>query len=274
MAGAPSAGTGGRRDGAPGAGGGPGWRRDGAAGVGARWASGRRRHGLAAGGSHRARRSGTAGASGGRLLVWSGRGWSGRGVDRGLGWRRGGQDGWRRRGRRGWRGRRPGGGRRDGPGGPVGSGTVQIRLLAGLAALDQAVRRLGRTPGWGRRGRSRLGRRRHGRRSGDGLVPGGSRRGRCRVARRRRRGARRLDRRDGTFGPRRGDRRCRWWGGLVDDRVAPQPFGVGLAPDAVGLGLHDARRVATHADAQRLAQVESLFVGEPEFSTEFVDPDL
>ncbi len=62
--------------------------------------------------------------------------------------------------------------------------------------------------------------------------------------------------------------------GLVDDRIAAETFGVGLAPDAIGLGVDDARRVAAHADAQRLAQVERLLVGEPELSTELVDPDL
>ncbi len=104
-------------------------------------------------------------------------------------------------------------------------------------------------PGAGRRGR--------GARAGPALVTRGRGRGGCSRLGCTRRGGR------GGLGL-----------GLVDDRIAAETFGVGLAPDAIGLGVDDARRVAAHADAQRLAQVERLLVGEPELSTELVDPDL
>ena len=53
-----------------------------------------------------------------------------------------------------------------------------------------------------------------------------------------------------------------------------QSVRVGLAPDPVGLGVLNGRRVALHPNAQRQAQVEGLFVGQPELTAEFVDADL
>ena len=62
--------------------------------------------------------------------------------------------------------------------------------------------------------------------------------------------------------------------GLGRGHLTTKALTVGLAPDAIGLGILDARRMALDADAERLAQVECLFVREPELSCQLVDPDL
>ena len=49
---------------------------------------------------------------------------------------------------------------------------------------------------------------------------------------------------------------------------------VSLATDAIGLRILDARGVALDADTELDAQVQRLFVGEPQFSGELVNPDL
>jgi hypothetical protein len=54
---------------------------------------------------------------------------------------------------------------------------------------------------------------------------------------------------------------------------SPQALGVGQAPDAVGLGVLDARRVALHSDAQTLAEIEGLLVLKAELSRQLVHPD-
>jgi len=59
-----------------------------------------------------------------------------------------------------------------------------------------------------------------------------------------------------------------WFFGLL---VADQPFSLGLAPDAVGLLLDHAGRMAFDVDAQRQGEVEALFVGEAELFGEFID---
>ena len=56
--------------------------------------------------------------------------------------------------------------------------------------------------------------------------------------------------------------------------LADQPFAFGLAADAVGLRLDDARGVALHPDPQRFAEVERLLVRQPELSGQLVDADL
>ncbi len=55
--------------------------------------------------------------------------------------------------------------------------------------------------------------------------------------------------------------------------VAAESLSVGLAPDAVGLRVLDARRVALDTDPERDAEVERLLVGEAELACELVDPD-
>jgi len=56
--------------------------------------------------------------------------------------------------------------------------------------------------------------------------------------------------------------------------LASQPLGVGLAADAIGLRVLDRGGVALHPDTQGYAEVQRLFVGEPELTGELVDPDL
>ena len=62
--------------------------------------------------------------------------------------------------------------------------------------------------------------------------------------------------------------------GLVDDRLATEPFGVGEAADAVGERVVDARRVALDADLQALGEIEHHLVLDAELSRQLVDPDL
>jgi hypothetical protein len=80
------------------------------------------------------------------------------------------------------------------------------------------------------------------------------------------------------------DRRCRlcrsrrFLGGRLLRRffrlgVALQALPLGLAPDAVSLGVLDARRVALDPDPERATQIERLLVGEPELSRQLIDPD-
>jgi len=64
--------------------------------------------------------------------------------------------------------------------------------------------------------------------------------------------------------------RCR----LLRLHGAAQAVAVGLAADAVGLGVLDGRGVALHADPELDAQVERFLVREPELSTELVYADL
>ena len=56
--------------------------------------------------------------------------------------------------------------------------------------------------------------------------------------------------------------------------VADQTLALGLAPNPITLGLHDAGRVAARVDAEQHAEVENLFVGEPELSGKFVDANV
>jgi hypothetical protein len=49
--------------------------------------------------------------------------------------------------------------------------------------------------------------------------------------------------------------------------VATEPVAVGLAADAVGLGVLDARRVTLGLNAKVPAEVEGLFVGEAELTS-------
>lgn len=64
--------------------------------------------------------------------------------------------------------------------------------------------------------------------------------------------------------------RSRLFGLLISD----QTLTLGLAADAVGLRLFDARRVGLDPDAEVESQVEGLFVGETELFGELVDADL
>ncbi len=56
--------------------------------------------------------------------------------------------------------------------------------------------------------------------------------------------------------------------------VADQPLALGLAPDAIGLGLDDAGRMTLHPDTEGVTQIQRLLVGEPELPCELVDPNL
>ncbi len=56
--------------------------------------------------------------------------------------------------------------------------------------------------------------------------------------------------------------------------VADQALALGLAPDAIGLGVDHTRGVRLDADAERFAEVERLFVGQPELSRELVHADV
>src|SRR5690606_27952274 len=55
---------------------------------------------------------------------------------------------------------------------------------------------------------------------------------------------------------------------------APEPLAVHLAADAVGLGVLDARRVASGLDPQPDAEIERLLVRQAQLTSELVDPDL
>ena len=63
-------------------------------------------------------------------------------------------------------------------------------------------------------------------------------------------------------------------GRLFGLNVSLETFALGLAADAVSLGLFDARRLRLDADAEREAHVECLFVRETELFGELVNPDL
>src|SRR5207302_10779277 len=63
-------------------------------------------------------------------------------------------------------------------------------------------------------------------------------------------------------------------GRLFRRDLATEPLAVSLAADAVGLRILDARGMALDADAEVDTQVERLFVGEPQFSGELVNPNL
>src|SRR5207302_614226 len=58
--------------------------------------------------------------------------------------------------------------------------------------------------------------------------------------------------------------------GLLRGDLAAKAVAISLATDAVGLGILDARGVALDADTQLDAQIERLFVGEPQFPGELV----
>src|SRR5439155_24809013 len=60
---------------------------------------------------------------------------------------------------------------------------------------------------------------------------------------------------------------------LLGRRLALEPLAFGLATDAVGLGILDARGVALHPDPERGTKIERLLVGEPELACQLVDPD-
>jgi hypothetical protein len=55
--------------------------------------------------------------------------------------------------------------------------------------------------------------------------------------------------------------------GLAGGDVTAQAVTIRLAADAVSLGVLDARGVALDADPERVAEIERLFVGEPELSS-------
>ena len=56
--------------------------------------------------------------------------------------------------------------------------------------------------------------------------------------------------------------------------VADQALALGLAPDAVGLGVDHTRRVRLDADPERLAEIERLLVGQPELSRQLIHADV
>ncbi len=56
--------------------------------------------------------------------------------------------------------------------------------------------------------------------------------------------------------------------------LATKSLGIGLAADAVGLRVLDRGRMALDPDAEGDAEIQRLFVGEPELTSELVDPDL
>ena len=62
--------------------------------------------------------------------------------------------------------------------------------------------------------------------------------------------------------------------GLLGLLVADEAFPLGLAANAVGLRVLDARRVGLHADAEAPAEVERLLVGQSELLRELMDADL
>src|SRR5205085_2902531 len=61
---------------------------------------------------------------------------------------------------------------------------------------------------------------------------------------------------------------------LLGRRGTAEALAVGLAPDAVSLGVLDARGMALDPDPQGLAEVERLLVGQAELAGELVDTDL
>src|SRR5690606_22364396 len=63
-------------------------------------------------------------------------------------------------------------------------------------------------------------------------------------------------------------------GGLFRLGVADETLSLRLTAHAVGLRVDDARRVALYANPERGAEVERLFVREPEFSRQFVHADV
>jgi hypothetical protein len=81
-----------------------------------------------------------------------------------------------------------------------------------------------------------------------------------------------LDARRGSRGGGLSGRGYGFGGGLGLDRTTESLL-VRLAADAVGLLLLDARGVALDADAERLAEVERLLVGQPELARQLVHTD-
>ncbi len=162
--------------------------------------------------------------------------------------------------------------------GPVG-GSRRLGRSAGLRSRRRGARR--RLRGRGRRCRGRLRRGGRGRRrgaeigapgSGNGRLaglwcgPGGGRAGRAAG------GVLGADDAGPSAGARRGrPRRGRC---LLGRRGPPEALAISLAPDAVGLGVLDARGVALDPDPQRLAEVERLLVRQTELTSELVDTDL
>jgi hypothetical protein len=116
-------------------------------------------------------------------------------------------------------------------------------------------------------------RRRDGRHRGRGLTGIARRRG-CGV------NGRGLGGLDGSRGSR-GVGRGLLGGGLLRRRllllgldVATKTVAVGLAADAVGLRVLDARGVALGLDAEISAEIQRFLVGEAELTSKLVDPDL
>lgn len=60
-----------------------------------------------------------------------------------------------------------------------------------------------------------------------------------------------------------------WW--LL---VADQTLTLSLATHTISLGLNHTRRVALDPNTQRVAEIQALFVGEPQFFCQLVDPDI
>jgi hypothetical protein len=56
--------------------------------------------------------------------------------------------------------------------------------------------------------------------------------------------------------------------------LAHQTLALGLATDAVRLGLDHAGGVTLHTDPQRFAEIEALLVGQPEFPRKLIDADV
>jgi len=80
--------------------------------------------------------------------------------------------------------------------------------------------------------------------------------------------------RDGTRASLLGGCLLRRLGRLFGLNVSLETFALGLAADAVSLGLFDARRLRLHANAELEAHIECLFVRETELFGELVNPDL
>ena len=66
------------------------------------------------------------------------------------------------------------------------------------------------------------------------------------------------------------------WGllGLRWLLVADQTLALSLATHTISLGLNHTRRVALDPNTQRVAEIQALFVGEPQFFCQLVDPDI
>jgi hypothetical protein len=62
--------------------------------------------------------------------------------------------------------------------------------------------------------------------------------------------------------------------GLLGGDVTNETLPLGLAADAVRLGLDHAGGVALDADTERIAEIEALLVGQPELTCELVHPDV